>query len=187
MTLFVNMPLFVTQIYLPQWCQLVGRAQLKYIGRKNHLADFASCSRTCSRHLSRASIICWKASAYCSGLSYRLKLPCVVIFISALFVILMAKVRKKIESNPNILTFYTLFGKKTWLFYFISLNNCLSEASGGWIWNGLGGFSTCYPPNKNRFSIGHFLRSLVHKTLILCAFICIFRETPLSCLFLRKH
>ena len=46
-----------------QLLQNVGRTLVEYTGRKRHRAICASCSRTCSRHLSRASIICWKASA----------------------------------------------------------------------------------------------------------------------------
>ena len=49
--------------------QTVGRAKVEFICRECHLAVAAECSRICSRHLSRASIICWNASAYCSGLS----------------------------------------------------------------------------------------------------------------------
>ena len=49
--------------------QTVRRAQVEFVGRESHLAVAAECSRICSRHLSRASIICWNSSAYCSGLS----------------------------------------------------------------------------------------------------------------------
>ena len=38
--------------------QLVGRAMVEIVGRECHLAVAAECSRICSRHLSRASIIC---------------------------------------------------------------------------------------------------------------------------------